>query len=90
MVASGEQPKKDAPIEIEYAQAEDYLLPLIALSDSSDAPLIGRYGRMPRAFLIERLSTVSCCLERNCCHICGKLTCLSKNAERRLFRELNR
>jgi hypothetical protein len=38
---------------IEYAQAGDYLMPLIALSDSPDAPPLGRYGRMRRAFLKE-------------------------------------
>ena len=40
-------------MEIEYAQVGDYLLPLIALSDPPNAPPIGRYGRMRRAFLKE-------------------------------------
>jgi hypothetical protein len=40
-------------MEIEYAQVGDYLLPLIALSDPPDAPPIGRYGKMRRAFLRE-------------------------------------
>jgi hypothetical protein len=40
-------------MEIEYEQIGDYLLPLIALSDHPNAPPIGRYGRMRRAFLRE-------------------------------------
>jgi hypothetical protein len=40
-------------MEIEYAQVGDCLLPLIALSDPPDAPPLGRYGRMRRAFLKE-------------------------------------
>ncbi|MDR3210152.1 MAG: TnpV protein [Oscillospiraceae bacterium] len=39
---------------ITYTQVGDYLLPDITLSDPKDAPLIGRYGKMRRAFLKER------------------------------------
>jgi len=42
-------------MHIDYIQAGDYLLPAIALSDPKDAPPIGRYGRMRRAFLKEHL-----------------------------------
>jgi hypothetical protein len=36
-----------------YSLVGDYLLPNLALSDPPDAPPIGRYGRMRRAFLKE-------------------------------------
>ena len=39
--------------EITYTQVGDYLLPNIALSDGADAPPIGRYGKLRRAFLKE-------------------------------------
>jgi hypothetical protein len=38
---------------ITYSAVGDYLLPNIALSDPKDAPPIGRYGKMRRAFLKE-------------------------------------
>jgi len=40
-------------MNIDYIQVGDYLLPAMALSDPPDAPPIGRYGRMRRAFLKE-------------------------------------
>jgi hypothetical protein len=40
---------------LEYQLVGDYLLPLLALSDPPDAPPLGRYGRMRRAFLKEHL-----------------------------------
>jgi hypothetical protein len=40
-------------MEINYIQVGDYLLPAITLSDPKDAPPIGRYGKMRRAFLKE-------------------------------------
>jgi hypothetical protein len=39
--------------DITYRQEGDYLIPNIALSDQPDAPPIGRYGKMRRAFLKE-------------------------------------
>jgi hypothetical protein len=38
---------------ITYTVCGDYLLPDIRLSDSPDAPPLGRYGRKRRAFLKE-------------------------------------
>ena len=38
---------------LQYERRGDYLLPLITLSGPPDAPPIGRYGRMRRAFLKE-------------------------------------
>jgi len=40
-------------MEISYSLAGDYLLPDIKLSDPPDAPPLGRYGRMRKAFLKE-------------------------------------
>jgi hypothetical protein len=39
--------------ELTYTLVGDYLLPDIGLSDPPDAPPLGRYGRMRRAFLKE-------------------------------------
>jgi hypothetical protein len=38
---------------ISYVRVGDYLLPALKLSDPPDAPPIGRYGIMRRAFLRE-------------------------------------
>jgi hypothetical protein len=40
-------------MELDYVQRCDYLLPALRLSDPPDAPPIGRYGKMRRAFLKE-------------------------------------
>ena len=40
-------------MEITYSRAGDYLLPDIKLSDPPDAPPLGRYGRMHKAYLLE-------------------------------------
>ena len=40
-------------MEISYSHVGDYLLPDIKLSDPPDAPPLGRYGRMHKAFLKE-------------------------------------
>ena len=40
-------------MEISYYRAGDYLLPGIILSDPPDAPPLGRYGRMHKAYLRE-------------------------------------
>ncbi len=40
-------------MEITYTLVGDYYLPDLVLSDPPDAPPIGRYGRMRRAFLKE-------------------------------------
>jgi hypothetical protein len=40
-------------MELDYIKVGDYLLPAITLSDPPDAPPIGRYGKMRRAFLKE-------------------------------------
>jgi hypothetical protein len=40
-------------MELEYVQVGDYLLPALKLSDPQDAPSIGRYSKMRRAFLKE-------------------------------------
>jgi len=40
-------------MEITYSRAGDYLLPDIKLSDPPDAPPLGRYGRMHKAYLRE-------------------------------------
>ena len=42
-------------MEITYTLIGDYYLPNLVLSDPPDAPPIGRYGRMRRAFLKEHL-----------------------------------
>jgi hypothetical protein len=39
--------------EITYTQVGDYLLPDIRLSDPPDAPPLGLYGRMHKAYLRE-------------------------------------
>ena len=39
--------------EVSYALVDDYYLPLIALSDPPDAPPLGRYGMMHKAYLKE-------------------------------------
>ncbi|GHU87264.1 hypothetical protein FACS1894202_01240 [Clostridia bacterium] len=40
-------------MELNYVQRGDYLLPALKLNDPPDAPPIGRYGKMRRAFLRE-------------------------------------
>ena len=40
-------------MEISYTQRGDYLLPNLVLSDPPDAPPLGHYGRMHKAFLKE-------------------------------------
>jgi hypothetical protein len=40
-------------MEAFYTKVGDYLLPNIALSDPPDAPPLGRYGRMHKAYLKE-------------------------------------
>jgi hypothetical protein len=40
-------------MEITYTLAGDYLLPNLKLSDPPDAPPIGKYGRMHKAYLRE-------------------------------------
>ena len=40
-------------MEIFYHRSGDYLLPDIRLSDPPDAPPLGRYGRMHKAYLRE-------------------------------------
>ena len=40
-------------MEITYSRVGDYLLPDIKLSDLPDAPPLGRYGRMHKAYLRE-------------------------------------
>ena len=47
-------------MELTYSQAGDYLLSNLTLSDSPDAPPLGKYGRMHKAFLKERTAS-SCC-----------------------------
>ena len=42
-------------MEITYTLVGDYYLPDLVLSDPPDAPPLGRYGRMRRAFLKEHL-----------------------------------
>jgi hypothetical protein len=37
--------------KIEYAQVGDYLLPALKLSDTADAPPLGKYGRMHKEYL---------------------------------------
>jgi hypothetical protein len=39
--------------KLSYSQRGDYLLPDIALSDPPDAPPLGRYGMMHKAYLRE-------------------------------------
>jgi hypothetical protein len=39
--------------EITYTSVSDYLLPDIRLSDPPDAPPLGQYGRMHKAYLRE-------------------------------------
>jgi hypothetical protein len=38
-------------MEITYSRVSDYLLPDIVLSDPPDAPPLGRYGMMHKAYL---------------------------------------
>jgi hypothetical protein len=40
-------------MELTYSQVGDYLLPNLVLSDPPDAPPLGQYGRMHKAFLKE-------------------------------------
>ncbi|MDR1542407.1 MAG: TnpV protein [Clostridiales bacterium] len=40
-------------MELNYVKSGDHLLPALKLSDLPDAPPIGRYGKMRRAFLKE-------------------------------------
>jgi len=40
-------------MELFYTQVGDYLLPNIRLSESPDAPPLGRYGMMHKAYLKE-------------------------------------
>ena len=40
-------------MEISYSRVGDYLLPDIKLSDPPDAPPLGLYGRMHKAYLRE-------------------------------------
>ena len=40
-------------MEITYSRAGEYFLPDIKLSDPPDAPPLGRYGRMHKAYLRE-------------------------------------
>jgi hypothetical protein len=40
-------------MELSYTQVGDYLLPNLTLGDEPNAPPIGRYGKMRRAFLKE-------------------------------------
>jgi hypothetical protein len=40
-------------MDLTYSVVGDYLIPDIALSDPPDAPPLGRYGKMRRAFLKE-------------------------------------
>ena len=40
-------------MEIKYTRVGDYEIPNITLTDPPDAPPIGRYGRMRRAFIKE-------------------------------------
>ena len=40
-------------MEITYSRAGEYFLPDIKLSDPPDAPPLGRYGRMHKAYLLE-------------------------------------
>jgi len=46
-------PRKDKSMEITYTKVGDYLLPNIMLSDPLDAPPLGRYGLMHKAYLRE-------------------------------------
>ena len=43
-------------MEITYTRAGDYLLPDIKLSDPPDAPPLGRYGMLHKAYLKEHKS----------------------------------
>jgi hypothetical protein len=45
-------------MELTYSKCGDYLLPNIALSDPPDAPPLGKYGRMHKAFLKEHKSAL--------------------------------
>ncbi|MCL1862622.1 MAG: TnpV protein [Defluviitaleaceae bacterium] len=45
--------RKDKPVELSYTQVGDYLLPNIRLSESSDAPPLGKYDMMHNAYLKE-------------------------------------
>jgi len=40
-------------MEITYTNVGDFMLPEIKLSDPPDAPLLGRYGMMHKAYLRE-------------------------------------
>ncbi|GHU90837.1 hypothetical protein FACS1894202_11310 [Clostridia bacterium] len=49
----GFEPRKESSMKLEYVQVGDYLLPALKLNDPPNAPPIGRYGKMRRAFLKE-------------------------------------
>jgi hypothetical protein len=55
-------------MDITYTLVGDYYLPNLALPDSKDAPPIGRYGHMRRAFLKEHRT-----IEYNRLLLTGKL-----------------
>jgi hypothetical protein len=40
-------------MNLDYVECGDYLLPALKLNEPPDAPPIGRYGKMRRAFLKE-------------------------------------
>ena len=43
-------------MELSYSRVGDYFLPDIKLSDPPDAPPLGRYGRMHKAYLRDHRS----------------------------------
>jgi len=50
--------RKDKHMELSYTQVGDYLLPNIRLNESPDAPPLGRYGMMHKAYLKEHKPTL--------------------------------
>jgi hypothetical protein len=45
-------------MELTYSKCSDYFLPNLKLSDPTDAPPLGKYGRMHKAFLKEHKSAL--------------------------------
>jgi hypothetical protein len=45
-------------MELSYRRVGDYLIPNIALNDPPNAPPLGKYGRMHKAFLKEHKSAL--------------------------------
>ena len=62
-------------MEITYTKIGDYLYPDILLSDPPDAPPLGKYGMMHKAYLQEHRATLytQLLLSERLCPICREI-----------------